>query len=467
MTNSKANQEAVITKAPYFWPEFGHVGRIKDWAKELRKIKDSQPTANDWRLVGRAVVISHPVEELRTPLVQQIAHEAGYGYVALSGEDFFEWVHDLKPVPYENPVIIHVSQHVWSGKIDDDKKAAEELVDFQTREIPKYLASLLDNQAIVFVVTGKSYADLVPPLRSVGSFDRRFDVAEFTPVEIGTWFLGQIGLELCEESLYLEPCKVGKLVSDEFDDRRRQRLIALHLQRLAHREDRKLCFDDLVYFAVHGGSETEHTPEEDASMRHRIAVHEAGHALISIIDSNGRNIPDYASITPGSHFNGAVADSYAYSFSLTGRFTYEDSRHKVRVQLAGRVAEAITFGPTRVGTFAARTDLRNATTWAKELVGKYGFSAEQENSDAICDNLAVIDNEVSASEAAHIEQQTRVFLKRQYEAVEAILIKHRRLLDLITRNLLEQHVLNQANLGSIWLEYLNDGHTNPFKEENS
>lgn len=450
MTNSKANQEAVITKAPYFWPEFGRVGRIKDWAKELRKIKDSQPTANDWRLVGRAVVISHPVEELRTPLVQQIAHEAGYGYVALSGEDFFEWVHDLKPVPYENPVIIHVSQHVWSGKIDDDKKAAEELVDFQTREIPKYLASLLDNQAIVFVVTGKSYADLVPPLRSVGSFDRRFDVAEFTPVEIGTWFLGQIGLELCEESLYLEPCKVGKLVSDEFDDRRRQRLIALHLQRLAHREDRKLCFDDLVYFAVHGGSEIEHAPEEDAAMLYRIAVHEAGHALVSILDSNGRNIPDFASIVSSGHFKGVVTDSYAYSYSLTGRYTYEDSRHKIRVQLAGRVAEAVALGPTHVGTFAARTDLRNATIWAKELVGLYGFSAEQENPDAIRDNLAVIEDEASASEAAHIEQQARLLLKRQYEAVEVMILENKALLDAITDALLEKQVLNQADISAIF-----------------
>ncbi len=449
------------------WKEFGRVGKIQSWVEELNKLKESQPSANDWRLIGRAIVICHPVEELRTPLVQQIAHEAGYEYVAISGEAFFEWVHEKKAVPYDKPVIIHVAQHVWSRKIEDDKTAAEELVDFQTNEVPKYLASLPDDQAVVFVVTGKSYADLVPQLRSVGAFDRRFDVAEFTMEEVGTWFLAQIGSELCDDSMLVDLGKIGRLVNDEFDDRRRQRLIALHLQRLAHRECRKLCFDDLVYFAVHGGSEIEHAPEEDAAMLHRIAVHEAGHALVSILDSNGRNIPDFASIVSSGHFKGVVTDSYAYSYSLTGRYTYEDSRHKIRVQLAGRVAEAVALGPTHVGTFAARTDLRNATIWAKELVGLYGFSAEQENPDAIRDNLAVIEDEASASEAAHIEQQTRVFLKRQYEAVEAILIKHRQLLDLITCNLLEQHVLNQASLGSIWLEYLNGCHTNPFKEDHS
>lgn len=467
MTKRSSNKKPQASEVLPPWAEFGRVGKIKDWAKELRTLKDSQSTANDWRLAGRAVVISHPVEELRTPLVQLIAHEAGYDYLALSGEDFFEWVHEAKPVPYETPLIIHVAQHVWSGKIDDDKKAAEELVDFQTHEIPKYLASLRDNQAIVFVVTGKSYADLVPPLRSVGSFDRRFDVAEFTPVEIGTWFLNQVGIELCDDNLHVEIGKVGKLVSDEFDDRRRQRLIALHLQRLAHRECRKLCFDDLVYFAVHGGSEIEHAPEEDAAMLHRIAVHEAGHALVSIIDSNGRNIPDFASIVSSGHFKGVVTDSYAYSFALTGRYTYEDSRHKIRVQLAGRVAEAVALGPTHVGTFAARTDLRNATIWAKELVGLYGFSAEQENPDAIRDNLAVIEDEASASETAHIEQQTRLFLKRQYEAVEVMILENKPFLDAITYALLEKQVLNQADISAIIRDIQREDSQSPLSDRTS
>ena len=449
------------------WSEFGRVAKILSWVEELKHMKDAQPTANDWRLIGRAIVICHPVEELRTPLVQQIAHAAGYEYVAISGEAFFEWVHEAKPVPYENPVIIHVAQHVWSGKIEDDKKAAEELVDFQKNEIPQYLASLPDDQTVVFVVTSKSYADLVPQLRSVGAFDRRFDVAEFTPVEIGTWFLGQVGLALCDESLLTDIGKVGRLVDDEFKDRRRQRLIALHLQRLANRDTRKLCFDDLVYFAVHGGSETDHVPEESEAMLHRIAVHEAGHALISIIDSNSRNIPDYTSITPGSHFKGVVTDSYAYSFATVGRYTYEDSRHKVRVQLAGRVAEAIVFGATRVGTFTARSDLRNATAWTKELVGMYGFSAEQENFDAIHNNLAVIDDEASASEAAHIEQQTRLFLKRQYEAVEAMILENKRFLDAITCALLEKQVLNQADISAISRDIQREDSQSPLSDRTS
>lgn len=467
MTKRSNTKQPANSEMLYPWTEFGRVGKLQSWVEELKKIKESQPSAKDWRLIGRGVVICHPVEELRMPLVKKIAQEAGYEHVALSGESFFEWVHENKALPSDKPTIFLVEQGVWSSKIEGDKKAAEQLVDFQTNEVPKYLASLPDDQAVVFVVTGQSYADLEPPLRAVGAFDRRFDVADFTLPELGTWFLNLIGTDLCDDSLFLDPGKVGKLINDEFDDRRRQRLIALHLQRLANRGCRKVCFDDLVYFAVHGGSETEHAPEESAEMLHRIAVHEAGHVLISILDTNGRNVPDFASIVPGRHFKGVVTDSYAYSFALTGRYTYEDSRHKIRVQLAGRVAEAVALGPTHVGSFAARSDLRNATIWAKELIGMHGFSAEQENPDAIRNNLAVIEDEASTSEAAHIEQQTRLFLKRQYEAVELMILENKTFLDAITYALLEKQILNQADISAIFRDIQKSDAQTPLTERTS
>ena len=277
------------------WREFGHVAKIQGWIEELKNAKDSPITAYDWRLMGRAVMICHPIEELREPLVKKIADEAGYEYIRFSGEAFFELVRERKPIPGSTPAIIHVEQCAWSGKIEDDKKAAKELSDFQKIGLPNYLAELPNDLLVIFVVTGKSYVDLNPALRTVGTFDRRFDIAKPTLDELGIWFLNNIGTHLCDDSLLADAGKVGKLIDDEFEARRRQKLIALQMQRLAKREERLLSFDDLVYFAVHGGSETEHKQDEDSATLHRIAVHEAGHALVSIIDSDGRNMPDYTS----------------------------------------------------------------------------------------------------------------------------------------------------------------------------
>ena len=214
------------------WAEFGHVAKIQSWIEELKTIKDSQPTANTWRLMGRAVMICHPVEELRKPLIQKIALEAGYDYLWISGETFFEWAHECKSIPGGVPVIVHVEQGIWSGKIEDNKKAAEELAAFQANDLPDYFSSLPNDLIAIFVITGKSYAELNPSIRTVGSFDRRFDIAEPTLVDLGAWFLNQVGNEICDESLLKDTGRVGKLIYDEFDNRRRQRLIALHLNAL-------------------------------------------------------------------------------------------------------------------------------------------------------------------------------------------------------------------------------------------
>ena len=147
---------------------FGRIAKIQGWVEELKQMKDAEPTANDWRLTGRAVMICHPTEELRKPLVQKIAHEAGYAYLWLSGENFFELVNESKPIPGNVPTIIHIEQGVWCGKIEDDKKAAEELADFQRNDLPKYFAALPADIRVVFVVTGESYTELDPAIRTVG-----------------------------------------------------------------------------------------------------------------------------------------------------------------------------------------------------------------------------------------------------------------------------------------------------------
>jgi hypothetical protein len=47
-------------------------------------------------------------------------------------------------------------------------------------------------------------------------------------------------------------------------------------------------------------------------------VHEAGHALIAILDSGGANIPDYVSVSPGKGFLGVSVESYGYLYQELG-----------------------------------------------------------------------------------------------------------------------------------------------------
>lgn len=427
------------------WAGFGNVSVLRQWAEELREMQVSECDSTLWRMIGRFVMVAYPIQSKRKSLLALVAEEAGLEFLEMEGSALIELVMHGQTPSLEKPTLIFIELGEWSTKTGDEKPATSEITEFRTKLSP-YLASLDPACKLVFVTTGDSYNEIDPSLRKAGCIDRRLIISKPTLEETGNAFIDLVGRKICGESLQNDPAKVGKLIFEEFDDERRQGLIAVGMERTAYRERRQVEFSDLVHFAIHGSGEGEPTPEIDKEMLRRVAVHEAGHALVCFLDSNGRNIPDYISIMPGHQFRGVVADSYGYMESLHGKYTYEDSRHKIRSTLAGRAAEAVVFGPTKVGSFGARADLVNASTWAKELVGACGFPEDIDTAPCISSNLLVNDEELSQSEQEHSETLAREYLKIQFEYVTKLLAENRSLMDLIVGKLMKNPVLFREDL---------------------
>jgi len=114
---------------------------------------------------------------------------------------------------------------------------------------------------------------------------------------------------------------------------------------------------------------------------------------VSVIDSNGRNVPEYSSIVPFADCEGVVVDSFKYLLEAGDQMTYADMRHKVRIGLAGRAAEELEFGPERVSN-GSRDDLKKVTLSAGSAFAFWGFapSMEQEGQSGSNLSLAGIDD---------------------------------------------------------------------------
>lgn len=418
---------------------------MRKWAKELKDMQGSTCAPNLWRMVGRFVMVAYPIQGKRKALIDLVAKEAGLEFLEMESSELIELVMRGQAPSIKKPTLAFIEMGPWSKNTVDNEAVSPEIPEFRSK-LGTYLASLDPECKLVFVTTGESYDELDPTLRKAGCIDRRLIIPKPTLVEAGNAFIDLVGREKCGESLLDNPAKVGKLIYEEFDNERRQGLIALAMERVAYRERRQVKFSDLVHFAIHGSGEGEPTPEINKEMLRRVAVHEAGHAMVCLLDSNGRNIPDYISVVPGHQFSGVVADSYGYMESLHGKYTYEDSRHKIRSTLAGRAAEAVVFGPTKVGSFGARADLVNASTWAKELVGACGFPKDIDTAPCISSNLLVIDEEPSASEKVHAETLAREYLKIQFEHVTRLIAENRSILDLIVGKLMEKSVMFYEDL---------------------
>ena len=418
---------------------------LQDWVSELKQLHAQDFGLDFWRILGRAVMIVQPKRCNKQSLIALVAEAAALELIHMEPAQLVELVLSGNPPAIESASLIYLQPGEWSKRYDDDEEIPPAISEFR-RKFGDYLSALGTPSRFVFVTTGESYSELDPTLRVAGCVDRRFLISRPTMPEIGMTFLESVGLHNCNESLIQHAGKVGMLICEVFDDVRRQGLIAVAMARQAHKESRKLDFSDLVHFAIHGSAEGSQIPETDIGMLRRVAIHEAGHALISLLDSNGRNIPDYISVLPGHDFRGVVADSYAYLESVHGKSTYEDARHKIRVSIGGRAAEEVVFGPIKTGAFGSRTDLVNASAWAKELVGDCGFSEENDTGSMSGSNLLVADGELSASERAYIEVMARKYLQAQYEHVVSLLKENISLLHSIVERLMRDPVLFQDDI---------------------
>lgn len=429
------------------WKNMGNVAVLKKWAQQLKALKKAGDL-EQWELAGRFVMLVHPVESSRLRLLELVANEAGFEFVIGEGDVLVEKVLSNEPYIEEGAALIYVPQGKWSSGSNDDGAALDSLPLFR-QKLGDYLNRYASQTKIVFVTAGDSYSDLNIELRTAGSIDRRFLIPRPSFAEIGNSFLDLVGRDLCANSLLDFPERVGMLLELEFDDERRQGLIALCMRRMAREEGRVLTYEDLLHVGVRGSGDADLVPERDEKMLKRVAIHEAGHALIAYFDSDGLNVPDYVTVLPGHHFMGVSADSYGYMGAIHGKHTYEDSRHKIRVLLAGRAAESLVLGRTKVGTFGAKSDLINASNIAKELMGSCGFSDDIDFVDCASRNLLVPDEEPSQSEQAHIEGLARKYLAFQYEQVEKILQTTSGLLIELSEQLMRKQVLFQSDVKKV------------------
>lgn len=435
------------------WSVYGRVGMLEKWIDELRTAADTEAkNYPQWDLIGRAVMVVHPDKTQHKEVIAKVAVEANYNLIELNEEKFMEWV-ETNHVPEDScPALVYVPQGVWSAKYENTDKAPDNVQAFRSK-LGQYLDGLAIDLPLCFVTSGDSFANLDPELRNVGQFDRRFEISEHTLETKGDLFLDKIGRGNCDETLLGYPEKVGYLIEDEFSGVRGQSLIALSMKRIAHQQSRKVGFDDLVQFALFGGGETDHPQNSRPDFTKRVAVHEAGHALVAILDSDFKNIPDYVGIIASSNSGGKVSDSYNYNLDHYGQRTFRYIKHSIRVFLAGRIAESIVLGAEEVSFWGARSDLLNASRIAKDLVGKAGFCTHYDSKHPHEVNLLVSDEEFGVPEDIYAVRNARAFLKDQYIEIESLLKQNKGLLNHVAQILIQRKVLTQREILNTINEY--------------
>ena len=172
-----------------------------------------------------------------------------------------------------------------------------------------------------------------------------------------------------------------------------------------------------------------------------IAWHEAGHALVSELLPTVDDVQKVSVVPRGK--------SLGYTLNLPREDRYLKSRPELldymKVLLAGRVSEQITFG--RVTTGAA-DDLQKVTSIARSMIYEYGMGTRIRAHQVPADDAGV-----SEAMRAVRDEEVEAIAEEAYRSVHRLLTEHRDLLDEIAGRLLENEVVEHDEIRAIMAEH--------------
>ena len=455
LNGNDSNRNVLISSG--LWDLLPSDCALKSLAAELKSQIAQEFDESRWKQTGHALLIEHVDCEEVENLLPALAAAAGFSYrhvprIAVVN-DVRDWLHETIT---KTPTIFFLEPGKWIGNYDSAKDyksdfiggsegSSEEFWSFRAT-LAEHIQRTLYSYPIALITTVPNLHNLDISLRRVGLFDRRLKLPTLSATDTAQLFIGNVGSDICDSSIKNQMERLGIFLKDHYVDSRRRDLAALALKRLAWRKQRQITFTDFLQCVIYG------TAEQDAlaqslSQRKRHAVHEAGHALMAIVNSERNRIPEFVSVMTLDDSHGVVLPSVAHLQAMDDP-TLFDVLHGVRVSLAGKAAEVLVLGPLGASTSGCSGDLKNATSLAYKMFGKWGIPTTLDLADAGC-NLAVLMDDPTAAESAHLDETVRVFLHEQFNLVLHQLTTHCRLLDRLVEALLEHPILVRDDLERI------------------
>lgn len=416
------------------------------WAQELHMLADSQPGANaqDWQLQGHAVLLETNLVEEVPVLLDQVADITGMPLLVFSPtsvvEDFLPWIEGL---PEDASALVYLMPGDWMKPPGSGADT--------------FLSAVLDviqnlgARAVVLVTAACGFKQLSPCLRQVGYFDRCIRVPEWTTDALVSNFLHDMDVDLVDESLRTKPKRLGALLKAALPDQRRRSLTVLALKRLSRREQRRICFADLVQMAALGTTEDYLMPTAPKA-RYRTAVHEAGHALISHLDSPTMTAPILCTAIKSSDCHGRLVTAIESPGTSEDDPSIADIQHKIRIHLAGRAAEHLVLGVEATSAAGSGSDLDDATGLAMLMFADWGIPPDISTLALQASNLATVINGANPAKSPRIVRMVRRYLQSEFIKTVDILRKHRTYLDHVIVTLCQQDVLTQEDFERLWRE---------------
>jgi cell division protease FtsH len=431
---------------------FDDVAGIDEAEQELAEVVDFLRDPTKYRKLGaripRGLLLSGAPGTGKTLLARAVAGEAEVPFFSMSASEFVEMivgvgasrVRDLfDQAKKAAPSIVFVDEidaigrsrgsGVFSGANDEREQTLNQIL----TEMDGF-----DAGTGVIVLAATNRPDVLDPaLLRPGRFDRRVTINP--PDKAGREHI----LRVHTRSIPLAPdvdldalasTTVGMVGADLANLANEAALLAA---RREHVRVQMRDFTDALERIVLGAERKLVLTGAD---RRRTAYHEAGHGLVGML-TPGADPVRKISIIPRTMSLGVTVSAPA-----SDRFNYDKRSLLARIEVAtaGRAAEELAFGDETTG---AENDIRQATQLARNLVGRFGMSAEigfvsvlPQDGDGWAANGA---SQVSERTRQRIDDEVKRVVEEAHAAAIRLLTENRGRLDGLAETLLREETLDQ------------------------
>ena len=440
---------------------FVDVAGQEEAKKELAEIVDFLRTPKKYQEMGAKIptgvlLVGNPGTG-KTLLARAVAGEAGVNFLHISGSDFVEMfvgvgasrVRDL----FEQgrrmaPSLIFIDEIDAVGRARGAGLGGGH--DEREQTLNQMLVEMdgFDNKDGVIVLAATNRPDVLDPaLLRPGRFDRQITVslpdlkercailavhAKRIPLgndvnleKVARATPGMSGADLAnivnEAALFAARKGKKSVGSSEFEEARDKILMGV-------------ARDSMVM------------PEKERAMT---ACHEAGHTLPYYYLKNASPLHKVTIIPRGRALGLTVGLPKEDSYSHTKGWLLD----QLVIMFGGYAAETVVYGETTTGT---QNDIQQATNLARRMVCEWGMSEEvgavtygQEDEPIFMGREIARHKEFSEYTAHQIDTAVRKILDNAKERACAILMEHRDQLDLITKALIENETLDDADIRRI------------------
>ncbi len=442
---------------------FENVAGLAEEREELEEIVDFLKSPKKYIELGaripKGVILVGPPGTGKTLLAKAVAGEAGVPFFSISGSDFVEMfvgvgasrVRDLFEEAKKNaPCIVFIDEidavarrrgtGMGGGHDEREQTLNQMLVEMDGFGV---------NEGIIVMAATNRVDILDPAILRPGRFDRKVHVGR--PDVRGRREILDIHIK-------------NKPLSDDVDLENVARTTAgftgADLENLmneaailAAKKDRKfITQDDINNSFVKMGIGAEKKSRIISDKEKKItAYHEAGHAILFHVLPDVGPVHTISVIPTGQ---GAAG----YTMPLPERDEMFNTKGKIlqsiMVSLGGRIAEELTFDDITTG---ASQDIKQATSYAKSMVTKFGMS---DSLGLICygddDDEVFIGRDLAHarghadSTAAKIDEEVKQIVDDCYAKAKAIILEHKDVLEKCANLLIEKEKIYQEEFEALF-----------------